>query len=376
MFKKKLSLGIVFIVVLCSLFLGIVSVNASSTYYSDTGIGDYRTIDLSEKQLKNARSNCTEYSAGNLSLSGSIGSKYKFNVYKIKASTDGYYTFYTTGSLDTVSKLYKQKKILFINAGFEEVDNAYNDDGFYLGNGLNTKQTIYLNGGSIYYFAVRAYNAKTGSFTLNVEPNEDKKYAYSSTNTWSFSNGPFDVMTYDGSYMSYTTDMFYFDKDATLLLAWFSCPSTDKTALVSELRSRGINISSYTPEKLFNELNKNQSKVVAAINTVLGAVGLIPGAGVYCFAASTIVTAFDFLINENSKSLTDFYEDVLRDVCGAKEVVNTRTRTSKWNVNYGLVVRKTWCNTIFLNTNYYYSTYSGNLNDIIKGRIYDTGTWK
>ena len=89
-------------------------------------------------------------------MSGSISQSGDYNWYSFTAPSAGQYTFTTTGSLDTIGELYTSMTGSRV---------AVDDDS---GTGTNFRLTRYMSGGETVYLKVRAYNTRTGAYTVSV----------------------------------------------------------------------------------------------------------------------------------------------------------------------------------------------------------------
>jgi len=90
---------------------------------------------------------------GDLPFTGSIDMAREKDIYEFRPLETGYYTFSTSGSLDTLGTLYSET--------YTELTN--NDDS---GSGLNFKLSATLILGHTYYIEVSAYNTNTGAYSL------------------------------------------------------------------------------------------------------------------------------------------------------------------------------------------------------------------
>ena len=75
--------------------------------------------------------------------------------FKFTVSTSGTYTFYSTGTLDTIGTLYDINQNILISNDDENVSN------------LNFSLNYILTAGETYYISVQAYGNNTGAYSLN-----------------------------------------------------------------------------------------------------------------------------------------------------------------------------------------------------------------
>jgi len=90
-----------------------------------------------------------------LPLSDTIDVSGAQDYFKFTAQVSGTYTFYTTGSLDTIGTLYGSNQGILIS---NDDDNSTN---------YNFNLSYILTAGETYYISVSAYSTNTGAYTLN-----------------------------------------------------------------------------------------------------------------------------------------------------------------------------------------------------------------
>ena len=166
MFMKKL---LVFFSLSVLLF---VFVAIGSSTVSAAGNGSNNTIiQPTDKQFKDAKD--PVYSSINQTISSSYNGTTK--IFHYKAPSAGYFTFYTTGTLDTVGAVFEHNSFLFFSSWYDEVgynDDSYND--YYTSGTNNFKIVVKLDKNEDSYVCVRGYGSKTGSYTLKIMPTLDK----------------------------------------------------------------------------------------------------------------------------------------------------------------------------------------------------------
>ena len=267
-----------FIVAFAMLFLGIVSqvgVHAASNdyYYSCDGIANAYEIDLSNEKLYACRDKITNpVNVENLvSYTNSITKSYQVHIYHYYVPYDGYYTAYTTGSKDTKIRLYRENQILWWINGFIGFDRT-EDDGSKCDNNYYNACSIEWLAKGYYYVAVRMYGTATGSYTINIGPNEDLIYRpkYPEYRVWTLSHVNRAVAPYVSVLIAKRE---YYSWQETLMLYW----------LLSDNAQLTINIGEYadlygkpaiTSKELLN-LYKNEDNAVLAINIASFVIGVI-----------------------------------------------------------------------------------------------------
>lgn len=173
---KKLSV----IFILSVLFLVLVVVGLSTVSAAGNG-SDNTIIQPTDKQFKAAKD--PVYSSTNQTIYSSYSGTIK--IFHYKAPSSGYFTFYTTGTLDTVGAVFEHNSFLFFSSWYDEV--GYNDDSYYdyyTNRTNNFKIVVKLDKNEDYYVCVRGYGSNTGSFTLKIIPTLDK-ISSNTGGTWS-----------------------------------------------------------------------------------------------------------------------------------------------------------------------------------------------
>lgn len=163
---KKIVMGLNLILV----FLVILGIGTINVYAAGNGSNN-TIIQPTDKQFKDAKN--PVYSSTNQTINSSYSGTTK--IFHYKAPSAGYFTFYTTGTLDTVGAVFEHNSFLFFNSWYDEV--GYNDDlssDYYTKGTTNFKIVVKLDKNEDYYVCVRGYGSNTGSFTLKIIPTLDK----------------------------------------------------------------------------------------------------------------------------------------------------------------------------------------------------------
>ena len=126
-----------------------VLVASNEYYYECMGIADSKTISLSEEQLYACRDAITNpLSCENtITYNATISKAYTVQNYHFYVPQNGYYAIYTTGSNDTLIRVYREKQVLWWMDGFIG-DYQTSDDGSTVdSNELNACSILYLEKG-------------------------------------------------------------------------------------------------------------------------------------------------------------------------------------------------------------------------------------
>lgn len=89
---------------------------SSVSAYTTTTSGK-NTISPSNSQLNGAKK--TKYTSKSKTISDSIGKKYEMDIIHYEAPKAGYYAIYTTGSTDTLGKVYEEENFFVVDYGVQ-----------------------------------------------------------------------------------------------------------------------------------------------------------------------------------------------------------------------------------------------------------------
>ena len=233
--KRILSIGLI-------LLLMLTEISGSASACTTTTSGSY-TISPSAAAFKNAKS--PMYCLKSQTISGKISSAKQLDIYHYEAQSGGWYAVYTTGSLDTVGKVYEENGVFSVS--YDQV--AYSDDAYLQKAYSNCGMVVNMDKWEDYYLCVRGYGSKTGSYTLKIEPNEDKN-SYRNYGVWECEHMP-DSAAISGCW--YTRKV-YLTRQQAILYYWMLDPATD---IVSGTKS-------YNLEQLNRLYKTNESTAVNA----------------------------------------------------------------------------------------------------------------
>lgn len=165
--KKSISKVILAVGLSMSLLVSTMWQETLAYKVSTSGTKDIRSEPAG---FQKARNN-PMYKSKTQTINGSIAKTYQQEIFHYECQEGGYYAFYTTGGLDTVGALYEEENNLF-GTVTEYKFRDKNDDKY---SGVNNFGIVAkLDKYEDYFVCVRGYGAKTGSYTLKIEPNEDK----------------------------------------------------------------------------------------------------------------------------------------------------------------------------------------------------------
>ncbi len=240
---------------------------STSYYYECDGVANSYEIDLSEDKLSKCRNHITNpVDVGNLvSYNATINQQYKVQTYHFYVPRDGYYAVYTTGSSDTIIRIYREKQVLWWFAGFIGDKPTVDDGSICDSNYANACSIEYLAKG-YYYAAVRMYGAKTGSYKMNIGPNEDLLYRskYRNYNRWICENND----PYYSGLNIYTNYIQYFTYEQTVL---FYKLLVGELTLDNEYCVK-YGMSKVTPEGILDLKENNYSTYIDFVGFIAGVI--------------------------------------------------------------------------------------------------------
>ena len=368
--KKKIGLFILFFLsVLTS-----INVFAESNYYyySCDGIANSTEIDLSNEKLYACRDKISNpVNVGNLiSYSNTITIAYLVQIYHYYVPADGYYTAYTTGDSDTLIRLYRENHVLQWIDGFIAFEQASDDGSKCDSNNRNSYSIEYLAKG-YYYVAVRMYNKTTGSYTINIGPNEDLIYRprFENYNKWEcINNNP--------SYSSmgiFTNFYQYFTYEQTVL---FYRLLNGDIALDSEYCKK-YKMNTVTPEGIVDLKENNYSTYVDFVGYLAGCFSSLIGASSVTSITVSSVFYISSLLSNMSNITRSTLINNIKNICGYY-TVDLNYDTTKICFKKCLLLKE-WYSTkvpvgIF---GYNYEVLEYDMDDIyLRGEKYAKGNWK
>lgn len=345
-FKFRLASVVLALVILfVSVPVPIHAASKKDTYYKISAGKTYSTINVPKATLNKA-SDKTVVKTKNFSYSAKISNSYDMHIYHFEAPSSGYYSFHTTGSLDTVIRVYEEQNVLFWTSRYK--DRGLSDDGSMAdGNYFNANLVVKLDSGEDYYICVRGYNNKIGSYTLYAESNQDKMltsaYGY---NTWKSKDGsPRRI----GDCVCGVQGKQYLSKTDVIFFAWSLDPFTQ------ELVGKDVNY-------VYTAYKKGYSYAVQAVNFVMSLLPLDYGPGV---AMNLLGVMLDYAIGAAEVEPYEMMKK-LKSLCGV------RYDGKKWICQNGLLIEEYFHSSMFPATRYYF--YANN-DSVRKGVSGAKGIW-
>lgn len=308
------------------------------------------TISPSNSNFKSAKN--PMYDSKSEWIRGNISKSYNMDIYHYECQEGGYYQVYTTGSLDTVGAVYEEQNSL-TKTSYKR--RAHNDVGNITG-ADNCSMVVDMDKWEDYYVCVRGYGAKTGTYYVNIEPNEDKVFN-KNYGVWKSEHIPYMARRVK----VWTTKKVYINKEQAILYYWLLDPATviesgNITYTVKELK----NLNKNNPSKVVNILSKAIATTVGNVNKPLGI---------------TLNMLNTFMSSQLFKNKSE--EEVMRErlvsICGVQQKANSSTWTGKWSAKNGMLIQEAYFEGSLVPYMYSYTKY--NCSDVIKGEKWYYGTW-
>ncbi len=310
------------------------------------------TISPSNSQFKSAKN--PMYDSKSEWIRGNISKSYNMDIYHYECQEGGYYQVYTTGSLDTVGAVYEEQNSL-TKTSYKR--RAHNDVGKITGVD-NCSMVVDMDKWEDYYVCVRGYGAKTGTYYVNIEPNEDKVFN-KNYGVWDCQNTP--ASSVIGN--TWTSRKIYLNKEHAILLYWTLEPAT-----VIEFEN-----NTYTMQQIKTLYNRNPSEVVSMLSKALGMTMKLANQKAIGITINMVGTILSKKLVP-TKSDEQLMREKLISICGVKQIANAKTWEGKWSASYGMLVTETYYNNNILDPYMYtYSRY--NCTDTLKGVKWYYGTW-
>lgn len=372
--KKKIILTAFFSFALLMIFG--MTVNAASNYYLTKATATSSQIEVSTSVLNKAKDNAKKYGS-EFTNSAYISNEYDLHIYHFEAPKGGYYSFYTTGTTDTVIKVYEHQNFLWWTTKY--LDRGMNDDGCRIDRRTNACFVLELTKDEDYYICVRAYGTQKGQYTLRVEGNEDKtnytlshgKYSHWEKTGTSWTSALAQSM---GAASTYAKT--YLTKDEVALFYW---SLTSKYDIVDPKTGKV-----YTFDGLRDEYKKSTADGIAYFNTILSLLTTFAPNGV-----GAVATVVGFVISyayEASTKTKEQMQKVLEDKCGAHRGYHSAQYidgkyyvTDTIEASHGLCVANTYITTTDIESGFSwtfnskdYETYDS---DVRVGVKYEKGDW-
>ena len=343
--RKKILVSL--FVVVFSIFVLTFNAGAASVVYSASGTADSSSIELSSSTLNKAKSNCLKKTTS-FSYSATINSKYQVHIYHFEAPSSAYYAFYTTGSSDTIIKVYEHQNFLWWTTSYKDlgkVDDTSKADS----NRYNAGFVLNATKGEDYYICVRIFGTNTGSYKLNVELNEDKLLR----TRYNMSYWDCEKLSYSSSMAGcWYTSKQYLSPEETILFYWSLDPACQKLV--------GIDLN-----YLYNAYSEGTQAGIDAANFIIGTLLSIANVNpAISVTASGLGAIISYAYNSTNNSAYSMMQ-TLTNECGV--IYNGNS----WTSSHGLVIKDFFTGTI-LGNKYYFEAYD---NDILVGAQGEKGSW-
>lgn len=347
--KKKFITIVAFLLVLILLVLAFLSIPRKAFAYSVNVDGTGTTINPTDKQLKKAMDG-TKYTDTSVSITASTTSTENADIFHYEAPYEGYYAIYSLSSKDMVGKIYEHKNFLWWSTRFEELQTK--DDGSLVSNNNRDFSIVErFERKENYLIAVRGFsNYNTGSYTLKIEPNEDKKLNKCG-GMWK------------GEYMDsasailnqWTMSKQYLTKQEMILLYIYANPAT---------RAYYGDACGTKFEDIIIAYKNNPNK---ALSVSLDILGLIPGMP---YGASVSITALGWILDIVKNGETSFLEMI----CEKSGIVHN-IDNGEITAERGLLIEKSYTGGMIPYTTEY-KTFNDEPDEILTGDKYCKGVWR
>lgn len=289
-------------------------------------------------------------------INGSISSSYEMDIYHYECQEGGYYQIYTTGSTDTVGAIYEEQNSLFSSPTYKR--RAFNDMG-KITSADNFSMVIDMDKWEDYYVCVRGYSTRTGSYSLKIEPNQDKIF-HKNFGVWECKYLPNSAAVAG----IWTTRRIYITKEQAILYYWMLEPAT-----VIEAGN-----DNYTIKALKSLYTANPSLAVNIAITALSS-----AVGIYSTGLGITTSVVGLFVSEtlSNSTLTQDASKVMRDklieVCGVKHVPNSKTWSGQWSSKNGMLIKETFGGSVLSSYMYSYSKHYDTYT--LTGEKWYYGTW-
>lgn len=372
--KKKIIFTAFFSFALLMIFG--MTVNAASNYYLTKATATSSQIEVSTSVLNKAKDNAKKYGS-EFTNSAYISNEYDLHIYHFEAPKGGYYSFYTTGTTDTVIKVYEHQNFLWWTTKY--LDRGMNDDGCRIDKRTNACYVLELTKNEDYYICVRAYNSTKGQYTLHVEGNEDKtnyKFSYGNYSHWEKTGTSWGSAVSQSMGATSVYAKTYLTKDEVALFYW---ALTSKYDIVDPKTGK-----TYTFDGLYDIYDESVDKGISYFNTIMS---LISSAAPGYVGATVTVVGFviEYAYNASTKTKEQM-QQVLEEKCGARRENHSAVYidgkyyvTDTIEASHGLCVKNTFTTTTDYQSGFTWTfdlkDYEAYDSDIRVGVKYEKGDW-
>lgn len=291
-------------------------------------------------------------------INDSISSAYEVDIYHYECQEGGYYQVYTKGSTDTVGAIYEEQNSLLSNPTYKR--RASNDVGKITSKD-NFSMVVGVDRWEDYYVCVRGYYNNKGSYSLKIEPNQDKTW-YRNYGVWK---------------KKYSSDL------AAGTGVWTNRKIylTKEQALACYLTLDGWDFIYNGNVYPINEVRKlYQANIDLAINVVWTTVSSVLG----CYKNAVGITAsvLGLIFLEILGTTGNFNVDLkskLEKLCGikkkAKSEITANGIEGSITISYGIKMKEVYTGTPGRMYIYEFDKYAGTTGAALRGEKWYYGEW-
>lgn len=369
--KKKFLL---FVIAFCFLIFFEVGVKADgSAYYTTYATYTENEIEVSDTVLKNVKQ-YTELHNDEFAYGSLIRNEYVMHIYHYKASRTGFFSAYTTGTSDTIIKIYREKKIFGFTTGFEDLGKS--DDGCLVSYDKNGLLTLRLNNGDDYYICVRMKSNSKGYYNIFIGPNLDKM----STNFYNYRewNVKEHAILDEKIHRKCDYKKLYLSKEQVILFYWALCSDDPNMSKVIDSEGNVITLND-----LYRAYNENVDSAISLFNTIASVVCSFSPNPLVGITETMLGLILQYAYKGDTKT-KDEMKQILIEKCGAEVVPVSQYwkngefyETKKYSVKKELCViyRKIASSNDLAQPDFKTILYEGYDNEVKEGYKYDKGEW-
>lgn len=311
--RSKLFRKMTAMVIVVGLMVQLIGSTAMASTVTTTGYSEFNSAKAGFQSAKKPM-----YTNKTQVINDRIAKKYDQNIYHYECQEGGYYAFYTRGSTDTVGALYEENGIF--TATYDYVTK--NDDYFPGGGDSNFYFVVDLDKWEDYYVCVRGYGEKTGSYKLNIEPNEDKIF-HKNYGVWKSEH----ITNSAANIGMWVQKKVYLNKEQTILYYWSLDPAT-----------KIVNGSTtYTISQLQQLYKSDSTTALNVVVTVLASAIGVANTGIGITASIIGLILTEGISANKSQSTARAIQEKLVNLCGVEHRADAQTFTGSWSARKGLL---------------------------------------
>ncbi len=376
--SKKLKFVFIMVVTVCLCSVFGINVSAATSYYSTKATATTNQIEVSNDILDRAKDSTIKY-GNEFSYWAYLREAYDLHIYHFEAPKGGFYNFYTTGSTDTMIKVYEHQNFMWWTTGYK--DRGINDDGCKIASNANASYVLELDKDEDYYICVRGWNTRTGGYTLHVEGNQDKTditLSHGNYKRWDKTGTSWDASWAQAWGAPAIYAKTYLSKEEVILFYW---ALTSDYEIIDPVTGKKFSV-----EGLYNEFKQSTSQAISDINTLLSLITAIPKVPDALGTTATVAGLILDIGYNASTTTKDEMKQILTDKCGAKRTYYSSSYsngkyyiTETIEASHGLCIENTFTSSTNYETGFTwtfdaknYSTYDDNVRVGVK---YEKGDW-